>query len=141
MQAIIATEARDVERWIYATAIDMESDLIDRLDQRMKVTHIDAEAFKEAGRPVYGEFIRTVRGGAKMIETRRNARRGDRIAQSREVSGGRRPSRDMRAGSAALEAIAAPLPRRPISLAAHLLALSFGRVTTPLAGGFDGLYR
>lgn len=68
VQSIIATEARDMERWIYETAIEMESDLIDRLDQRMKMTHMDAAAFKEAGRPVYGEFIRTVRGGAKMIE-------------------------------------------------------------------------
>ena len=69
VQAIIAAEAKGVERWIYAMAIDMESDLIDELDQNMTVTHIDAEAFKEASRPVYGEFVRTVRGGAKMIET------------------------------------------------------------------------
>ncbi len=47
----------------------MESELIDELDQRMQVTHIDAEAFKEASGPVYGEFVRTVKGGAKMIET------------------------------------------------------------------------
>ena len=57
-----------MERWIYDTAIEMESELIDQLDQRMKVTHIDAEAFKAASRPLYGEFVRTVRGGAKMIE-------------------------------------------------------------------------
>jgi tripartite ATP-independent transporter DctP family solute receptor len=68
VRTIIAGEAKDVERWIYATAIEMESELVDQLDQRMRVTHIDAEAFKEAGRPVYREFIRTVRGGAKMIE-------------------------------------------------------------------------
>jgi tripartite ATP-independent transporter DctP family solute receptor len=69
VQDIIAGEAKDMEGWIYATAIAMESELIDQLDQRMKVNHIDAEAFKEASRPVYGEFVRTVRGGAKLIET------------------------------------------------------------------------
>ena len=56
-----------MERWIYATAIDMESELADQLDLSMKVTHINAEAFKAASRPVYGEFVRTVRGGARMI--------------------------------------------------------------------------
>lgn len=65
---IIAAEAKAIEPWIYETAVEMESELIDQLDQRMKVTHIDAEAFKAASRPIYGEFIRTVHGGAKMIE-------------------------------------------------------------------------
>ena len=68
VRTIIAGEAKDMERWVYSTAIDMESELVDRLDQRMTVTHIDAAAFREAGRPVYREFIRAVRGGAKMIE-------------------------------------------------------------------------
>ena len=64
---IIAAEAIAMERWIYNTAVEMESELVDQLDLTMKVTHIDAEAFKAASRPVYGEFVRTVRGGAKMI--------------------------------------------------------------------------
>ena len=68
VRAIIAAEAKAMERWIYDTAVEMESELIDQLDQRMKVTHIDAEAFKAASRPIYGEFARAVRGGAKMIE-------------------------------------------------------------------------
>ncbi len=68
VQAVVAAEGKAMERWIYETAIDMESELIDELDQRMQVTHIDAEAFKEASGPVYGEFVRTVKGGAKMIE-------------------------------------------------------------------------
>ena len=65
---IIAAEAKAIEPWIYDTAIEMESELIDQLDLRMKVTHVDAEAFKAASRPVYGEFVRNVRGGARMIE-------------------------------------------------------------------------
>jgi TRAP-type transport system periplasmic protein len=68
VQEVITAEAEGMERWIYATAIEMESELVDRLDQRMTITHIDARAFKEAGRPVYREFIRTVTGGARMIE-------------------------------------------------------------------------
>jgi TRAP-type C4-dicarboxylate transport system substrate-binding protein len=68
VRGIIAAEAKAMEAWIYDTAVEMESELIDQLDQRMRVTHIDAEAFKAASRPVYGEFVRTVRGGAKMIE-------------------------------------------------------------------------
>ena len=68
VRSIIAAEATAMESWIYDTAVEMESELIDQLDIRMKVTHIDAEAFKAASRPVYGEFVRTVRGGAKMIE-------------------------------------------------------------------------
>lgn len=64
---IVTAEAKAMERWIYNTAVEMESELIDQLDLSMKVTHIDAEAFKAASRPVYGEFVRTVRGGARMI--------------------------------------------------------------------------
>jgi TRAP-type C4-dicarboxylate transport system substrate-binding protein len=68
VRSIIADEATAMESWIYDTAVEMESELIDQLDIRMKVTHIDTGAFKAASRPVYGEFVRTVRGGAKMIE-------------------------------------------------------------------------
>jgi TRAP-type C4-dicarboxylate transport system substrate-binding protein len=68
VHGIVSTEAQAIERWIYDKAIQMESDLLDRLDQRMQISHADTGALRKASRPLYGEFIRTVSGGAKMIE-------------------------------------------------------------------------
>lgn len=65
---IIASEAVAMESWIANLAIDMESDLVDQLDREMELSHIDRAAFKAASRAVYGDFVRTVPGGAKMIE-------------------------------------------------------------------------
>ncbi|WP_088342804.1 MULTISPECIES: TRAP transporter substrate-binding protein [Rhodomicrobium] len=68
IRAVIMSEARAMEGWISTLAIDMESELVDQLDRDMEVTHVDTQAFRAASRGVYGEFIRTVPGGAKMIE-------------------------------------------------------------------------
>jgi tripartite ATP-independent transporter DctP family solute receptor len=67
VQAIIARTAEEMQAWIYGVAIRMESELIDRLGERMQSNQVDVKAFVEASRPLYGEFVRTVRGGAKLV--------------------------------------------------------------------------
>lgn len=68
VRKIIVSEAMFMESWIQKIAIGLESELIDRLDQNMEVSQIDVEAFKSISRTLYGDFIRAVPGGAKMIQ-------------------------------------------------------------------------
>lgn len=65
-QAIEQT-AKEMQGWIYSTAIRIESELIDVLGERMQSNQVDVRAFVEASRPLYGEFVRTVPGGAKLV--------------------------------------------------------------------------
>jgi TRAP-type C4-dicarboxylate transport system substrate-binding protein len=66
---VITSEAAAMEGWVQKFAIHIESDLIDRLDRTMEVGHANTEAFSASSRPLYGVFVRTVPGGAKMIES------------------------------------------------------------------------
>lgn len=68
VREVIVSEALAMEGWIQARAASMESELLDTLDQRMELSHIDVEAFKSLSRPVYGEFVRAVPHGSKMVE-------------------------------------------------------------------------
>ena len=68
VREIIVSEALAMEGWIQDRAASMESELLDTLDQRMELSHIDVEAFKTLSRPVYGEFVRAVPHGSKMVE-------------------------------------------------------------------------
>lgn len=68
IRKIVTSEAIEMEDWIQKTAIRLESELIDRLDRRMEVSQIDKDAFKSVSRSLYGDFVRTVPKGAKMIE-------------------------------------------------------------------------
>ena len=67
VQRTIERTARDMQSWIYATAIRIESELLDRMSERMQSNQVDVRAFVEASRPLYGEFVRTVPGGAKLV--------------------------------------------------------------------------
>jgi len=67
VRRIIQRTAEEMQPWIYATAIRMESELIDKLSERMQSNQVDVKAFVEASRPLYGEFVRTVPGGAKLV--------------------------------------------------------------------------
>jgi tripartite ATP-independent transporter DctP family solute receptor len=67
VRRVIERTAEDMQAWIYAVAIRMESDLIDKLGERMQSNQVDVKAFVEASRPLYGEFVRTVPGGAKLV--------------------------------------------------------------------------
>ena len=67
VQQTIERTAKDMQSWIYATAIRMESELIDKLGERMHSNQVDVKAFVEASRPLYGEFVRTVPGGARLV--------------------------------------------------------------------------
>ena len=67
IQTLIADEAKDMESWIQQIAIRVESDLIDRLDQSMQMTHINRAAFIKASLPLYGKFMAAVPDGVEMI--------------------------------------------------------------------------
>lgn len=69
VQKVLAEEAGEMRSWIFKSAIKMESDLMDEMGDKMRVDHIDLQAFRQASRPLYGEFARSVRGGVKLIET------------------------------------------------------------------------
>ncbi|WP_170937128.1 MULTISPECIES: TRAP transporter substrate-binding protein [Rhodomicrobium] len=68
VQAIITRNAKEMQAWIYTTAVRMESDLLDQLGDEMKLNQVDVNAFKTASRPLYGQFVRSVAGGAKLVE-------------------------------------------------------------------------
>jgi len=65
---ILTAEAAAMEDWVEETAIRMESELVDRLDRRMELSHADLAAFEAAGRTVYRDFIQAVPEGMAMIE-------------------------------------------------------------------------
>lgn len=81
VRAIIASEIIAMEAWIQNTAIRLESDLIDRLDKNMELSQIDIDAFKAVSRSLYGDFIRAVPGGAKMITIMQAAGEGESFDQ------------------------------------------------------------
>jgi TRAP-type C4-dicarboxylate transport system substrate-binding protein len=65
---VIVSEALAMESWIESRAAAMESELLDTLDLRMELSHIDIEAFRHLCRPLYGEFVRAAPHGSKMID-------------------------------------------------------------------------
>lgn len=69
VQEILSQTAQDLRSWIFDRAIKLESDLVDQMGEHMQINQIDLHAFRRASRPIYGEFARTVPGGAKLIET------------------------------------------------------------------------
>ena len=69
VQSVLNSTAEDMRSWIFKRAISLESELIDRLSLKMQTNQIDVKAFRIASRPLYGEFVRTVPGGAKMVLT------------------------------------------------------------------------
>src|SRR5262245_5596002 len=68
VQEILTSVAGEMQSWVYKTAIRLDSDLIDELSEQMATNELDIRAFDAVTRPVYGEFIRTVEGGAKMLQ-------------------------------------------------------------------------
>lgn len=67
VQEVLLDEAAKMRDWIYGKSIMLESNLLDDLSEKMQTNQIDLKAFRAASAPVYGEFARTVPGGAKMI--------------------------------------------------------------------------
>lgn len=65
---VLAAEAVAIEPWIQEQAIALESELIDRLDRQMTVSHANVAAFKAAGQKLYGEFVRAVPEGVAMLD-------------------------------------------------------------------------
>ena len=67
VREVLAAAARDMQSWVYETATRLDGMLVDEFEESMKVNQLDIKAFEAATRPLYGEFIRTVHGGAKMV--------------------------------------------------------------------------
>lgn len=67
VQEVLTKTADEMRTWIFATAIRIESDLLDEVSDKLQTNQIDVKAFREVSRPLYGEFARTVPGGAKLI--------------------------------------------------------------------------
>jgi tripartite ATP-independent transporter DctP family solute receptor len=63
----IEKTAVEMQDWVYATAVKMESDLIDQLGERMETNQVDSKAFIDASRPLYLDFVQTVPSGAKLV--------------------------------------------------------------------------
>jgi TRAP-type transport system periplasmic protein len=68
VQEKLASSAAAMQGWVYETAVRLESNLVDELEEQMQTNQLDIKAFTAATRPLYGEFIRTVEGAAKMLE-------------------------------------------------------------------------
>jgi tripartite ATP-independent transporter DctP family solute receptor len=69
VQKTIIDVAKDVRTWTFHTAVRLESELVDQLGETMKVNQLDVKAFRAVSRPLYGEFVRTVPGGAQLVTT------------------------------------------------------------------------
>lgn len=69
VQEILSQTAQNLRSWIFDRAIRLESELVDQLGEHIQINQIDLRAFRRASRPIYGEFARTVPGGAKLIDT------------------------------------------------------------------------
>jgi tripartite ATP-independent transporter DctP family solute receptor len=68
VQEKLSSLAAAMQGWVYETAVRIESNLVDDLAEQMQTNQLDIKAFTVATRPLYGEFIRTVEGAAKMLE-------------------------------------------------------------------------
>ncbi len=67
VQQVLTTTAVEMQGWVYENAMRIESSLIDEFEDAVRINQLDIKAFRAATRPLYGEFIRTVEGGAKMV--------------------------------------------------------------------------
>jgi tripartite ATP-independent transporter DctP family solute receptor len=68
VQQVLAASALEMQDWVYRTALRIESNLIDELEEQMQTNQLDIKAFAAATRPLYGEFLGTVEDGAKMLD-------------------------------------------------------------------------
>lgn len=67
VQQILSSAARDMQNWVYETAVKMENELIDKLSGTMKTNQLDTDAFREASKPFYKEFARSIPGGFELL--------------------------------------------------------------------------
>lgn len=67
VQKILSEHSNSLRDWMFRTSILLESEYIDEIGEQMKVNDIDLEAFRQASRPIYGEFAKTVPDGIKII--------------------------------------------------------------------------
>jgi tripartite ATP-independent transporter DctP family solute receptor len=62
--------AADTQAFVYETAAQLETDLLQKLkDAGIEVNEADKAAFIEASKPIYEEFATSVNGGQELIDT------------------------------------------------------------------------
>ena len=70
VQDALAQCAADTQDFVYETAAQLETDLLQKLkDGGIEVNEADKAAFIEASKPIYEEFAASVTGGQEMIDT------------------------------------------------------------------------
>lgn len=68
IQSDLMAAAAEAQEAVYATAAQLETDLLDNLKSAgIEVNEADKAAFVEASAPIYEEFAKTVDGGADLI--------------------------------------------------------------------------
>jgi tripartite ATP-independent transporter DctP family solute receptor len=68
VQEVLVASAETMQDWTYKAAIRMDSEFVDELAETMETNQLDTKAFRAATRPLYGEFVRSVDNGAKILD-------------------------------------------------------------------------
>ena len=70
VQAVLAQAARDTQAYVYAQAVKLDGELLDKIKAAgVKVNDADKDAFIAASKPVYEAFAKEVSAGGKLVET------------------------------------------------------------------------
>ncbi|GAB4393924.1 MAG: DctP family TRAP transporter solute-binding subunit [Kiloniellaceae bacterium] len=70
VQAGLNTCAADTQNYVYETAAQLETDLLEKLKAGgIQVNEADKDAFIEASQPIYTEFAASIDGGQELIDT------------------------------------------------------------------------
>lgn len=68
VQDILRETAQETQTYVYETAAQLETDLLEELSQQMEVNDADKQAFIDASQPIYDEFANQVEGGQELID-------------------------------------------------------------------------
>ena len=68
VQKILQDEAVGMQEWVYETAAQMETDLLEKMKGSVEINEVDKQAFVDASGPIYDEFGSKVAGAKEMID-------------------------------------------------------------------------
>jgi tripartite ATP-independent transporter DctP family solute receptor len=68
VREVLEEVAREVQDFVYETAAEMDTALLEELRADLEVNEVDTDAFIEASQSVYETFGREVSGGTELIE-------------------------------------------------------------------------
>jgi tripartite ATP-independent transporter DctP family solute receptor len=68
VREVLEEVAREVQDFVYETAAEMDTALLEELAADLEINEVDTDAFIEASQSVYETFGREVSGGAELIE-------------------------------------------------------------------------